>query len=493
MAQNFLKILRTVVLLLVTFITNLVAEPWVDTRNAQLRADIEYLSEAGIINVPINTWPLMWSGILQDLDNAEMAGQSQSIVNSYTRVFKAGERAAKVNRPSQTVKLSLASDAQLFRYFGDSDREQGQLTVRQHDLTQHFAYNLEVTQLQDPWDNEDNHLDNSYLAMVLGNWVLGIGTVERWWGPSWNSSLILSNNARPTNSLFLQKNYSDRFTLPILSYLGPWTMGLFVSELDDQRTIDKAKLLGLTMGFKPTQDLEINLRRTALWGGDGKSESFDSFLKLLSGDSDSCNAGTCIDDELDNPLSAIDISWTIPYINANLYVQSVSKDKSVDLTLSSFRQWGIKRSLNSFGLSGFLYLEQDNTSNADASSHHNTLYNHSIYQTGYRYQGRSIGATWDNDSKVSSLGFVGYLNNGDGFELRYSSGDINLNSIDGSISKHSITTQEKTFSQLSAKWQRSFNWGDIHVGVDYNDRLVDEYHRQSEEIRLNASWTYKLF
>tara|TARA_B110000259_G_scaffold177804_1_gene215374 strand:- start:355 stop:633 length:279 start_codon:yes stop_codon:yes gene_type:complete len=37
------------------------AEPWLDTRNAPLRADIEQLSRAGIIRVPINTWPLMWS------------------------------------------------------------------------------------------------------------------------------------------------------------------------------------------------------------------------------------------------------------------------------------------------------------------------------------------------------------------------------------------------------------------------------------------------
>ena len=47
------------------------AEPWLDTRNAPLRADIEQLSRAGIISVPINTWPLMWSGILNDLERRD--------------------------------------------------------------------------------------------------------------------------------------------------------------------------------------------------------------------------------------------------------------------------------------------------------------------------------------------------------------------------------------------------------------------------------------
>ena len=43
------------------------AEPWLDTRDAWLRADIERLSQAGIIKVPINTWPLMWASIMNDL------------------------------------------------------------------------------------------------------------------------------------------------------------------------------------------------------------------------------------------------------------------------------------------------------------------------------------------------------------------------------------------------------------------------------------------
>jgi len=493
MAQNFFKIPRLAVLLIVLVATNLVAEPWIDTRNAQLRVDIEHLSEVGIVKVPINTWPLMWSGILQDLDSANMVGQPQSVIKSYARVSKAAERAAKVNRSSQTIKFSLASDSQVFRHFGDSDREQGQLTIRQHGLTRHFAYNLEATQVQDPWDNEDNHLDNSYLVMVLGNWVLGLGALERWWGPGWNSSLILSNNARPTNSLLIQKNYSDALSFPILNYFGPWTMGVFVSELDDQRYINKAKLLGLTIGFKPAQDLEINLRRTAQWGGDGKSESFDSFLKLLRADSDSCIAGTCIDDGLGNALGAIDISWKMPIIKANLYMQTASEDESGYFSSSNFHQWGIKRSIDSLGLNGSLYLEQDNTSTAASDAGYGSLYDHTLYQTGYRYRGRVIGATWDNDSKVTSLGFVGYLNNGDGFEFRYSKGDINTDSIVGSTSEHSITTQGDSFSRLSAKWQRSFIWGDIHVGVDYNDRLVDEHERQSEEIRVNATLVYRLF
>lgn len=491
--ENMLNRSKVAILVSFFFITNLAAEPWVDTRNALLRSDIERLSNAGIIKTPIKTWPLMWASILDDIDNANILDQPQSIVNSFVRVKKAGEHSAQVGRVRQTVELSLANDSQVIRHFGKSARDQGQLTIRQQGLRQHIAYNFEVTQVQDPWDNDKSHYDNSYLAMVLGNWVLGLGAIERWWGPGWKSSLILSNNARPTTSLFIQRNYSDAFALPILRHLGPWTASGFISKLDDDRHINNAKLLGLTVGFKPTQDFEINLRRTAQWGGDGRPQSFDNFIKLLTGSSDNCETLICRQDEPGNQLGAIDISWTMPFIDTTFYVQTVGEDESGYLPSRSSRQWGVERAVNGLGFTGMFFFEYDNTTTVTQNSRSNYFYNHHIYQTGYRYGGRAIGATWDNDSKITSLGFAGYLKNGDGFQFDYSSGELNIDSIDGSVSKHSISPKGGEFSRFSVKWQRSFTWGDVYIGGEYNDRLIDEYGRQTDKLKLDASFEYKLF
>ena len=48
------------------------AEPWVDTRDVWLRSDIEILSDIGVIKVPITTYPLMWAGIIKDIDNVDL-------------------------------------------------------------------------------------------------------------------------------------------------------------------------------------------------------------------------------------------------------------------------------------------------------------------------------------------------------------------------------------------------------------------------------------
>lgn len=469
------------------------AEPWVDTREPWLRADIEYLAGVGLIQVPINTWPLMWSGILNDLERADLQGHSQRAVNSHARLMAAGSRAARVNRPQQSLQLAAASDSQLLRHFGDSARDKGQLTLRRHGLTRNFAYNVEVSEVNSPWDGESAHFDNSYLAAVWGNWILAVGNIQRWWGPNWSSSLILSNNARPTASVMLQRNYSEASALPILNYLGPWTFSAFASELDDKRHISGAKLLGMSLGFKPRTDLEINLRRTAQWGGEGRPESFDNLIKLLTGGADNCDTPECRDTEPGNQLGAIDFSWQMPILEATLYGQHLGEDEAGYMPSRSSQQWGVKRPIAVLGTSGSLFLEFDNTTTVTHEQRYNILYNHSIYQTGYRYRGRAIGATWDNDSKVTSVGFVGQLDNGDQLDICYSHGEINSDSLNGSPSKHSITTTGAKFSRLSTKWRRSFPWGQVQLDARYMDTVFDEYGRQSEKFSLSASLNYALF
>jgi hypothetical protein len=465
------------------------SEPWLDSRNAGLRADIERLSAAGVLTVPINTWPLMWSGILRDLDDFD-AQQYPNLQASYGRVMAEGSKALRSTAYSASAKISFASDTELLRHFGSDSRGQGSLRLRRSGLSRHFAYNLELTQVNNPWDGDQTYYDNSYFGFVWGNWVGLVGKVEKWWGPGWNSSLILSNNARPAPGLMVQRNYSETSELPLLRWLGPWTASLFASKLDDQRHINNAKLVGMTLGFRPWQSLEINLRRTAQWGGDGRPEGLKSFIELLTGIADNCETAECRVDEPGNQLGAIDISWHPTWLGGTLYVQSVGEDESGALPSRSSRQYGFKKSIDTEFFAGQLFIEHDNTSTVSFSNHYNILYNHSIYQTGYRYQGRVIGATWDNDSKITSVGILGYLDNGDALEARFSHGEINIDSINGSPSLHSITTQGGAFNSLSAKWQRSFVWGKAELQGRYTDSLIDEFGRQDNRLSIGASLTY---
>jgi len=484
------------ILLLCTLgITNLVgAEPWLDTRDAGLRMDIERLSNAGVIKVPINTRPLMWSGILADLEASDERALPEKLINSYARVVTAGRKASRINRPHQSLRVSAADQSQLFRHFGDKSRDEAELTMRRHGMTEHLAYNLEVTKIFNPWDGEQISYDNSYFGIVLGNWVGLIGSVERWWGPSWNSSLILTNNARPTTGLMLQRNYSEAFDFILLEWLGPWTTSMFISELDDERVIKNAKLLGMTVGFRPIDSLELNLRRTAQWGGDGRPQSGKSFIKLLTGIADNCGELSCKSEEPGNQLGGIDFRWDLPWQDVSIYGQTVGEDEAGGLPSRRAHQLGAQLHFSRQWFEGAVFIEHDETSLKSAPRPFNTLYNHAIYRTGYRYQGRVIGATWDNDSTITSLGITGYLASGDKFEARYSFGDINVDSLEADEkSRHSITNTKTSLSTLAAKWQRPFDWGELEIEGRYTDQIIDQFGRQEEKFRLAASVNYYFY
>jgi len=263
---------------------------------------------------------------------------------------------------------------------------------------------------------------------------------------------------------------------------------MFISKLDDERHIDDANLVGMSVGFRPRQSLEINLRRSAQWGGEGRPQSFKSFLELVSGIADNCDNAACVVSEPGNQLGGIDFRWDIPWVNASLYGQRIGEDEAGGLPSRSANQLGMQFALSNSLFQGIAFIEYDDTSTSSPEFQYNVFYNHRIYRTGYRYQGRVIGATWDNDSTVTSVGAVGYLSNGDSIETRYSTGELNVDNRPRS--RHSITALSQRFSSVSAKWQRAFQWGDLKVEGRYTDRLVDDFGRQENKLRFAASVDY---
>ncbi len=153
---------------------------------------------------------------------------------------------------------------------------------------------------------EHTNIDGSYLATAIGNWALTAGSFGRWWGPGWQSSLILSDNARPVPGFSIQRNKSTPFESVPLSWLGPWQLQAFIGKLESDRTIPDAKLLGLRMSFKPFQWLEVGASRTAQWGGDGRPESLSSLKNLVLGKDNRGDGGVTVSNEPGNQLGGLD-------------------------------------------------------------------------------------------------------------------------------------------------------------------------------------------
>ena len=109
----------------------------------------------------------------------------------------------------------------------------------------------------------------------LGNWMLAAGAMDRWWGPGWDGSLILSSNARPIPSLSLQRSFAEAPPQRWLRWVGPWTMSVLMGEMESDRAVPNALFFGWQLTFRPLPHLEIGLERTAQWCGDDRPCDFD--------------------------------------------------------------------------------------------------------------------------------------------------------------------------------------------------------------------------
>jgi len=292
---------------------------WVDADDLHLRSDIQLLADLGVIKVPTTTYPLMWSGVMEGINginNVDFNDLSEQAKSAYYRVQAHYESINKANNTT-SISIAAASDTPRFQHYGSSLREKGEITLRtMGEVDDWFAYNLQGTYAFDAQDDETYRFDGSYISALAGNWILTAGSYGEWYGPGWDSGLIKTTNARSLPSLSIARNKADIIDLPVLRWLGPWTLTTGISWMndDDYREIKNALLWSFRTSFKPHPNLEFGISRTAQICGDGKDCGFETWRRMLIGD-------TNVEGGEENPanqLASVDFRWgdtfkSIPY------------------------------------------------------------------------------------------------------------------------------------------------------------------------------------
>ena len=384
------------------------AAPWIDPGDEQLRHHLEVLADAGIITVPITTYPLMWSGIARDLERHSIQSLNDTQLWSFDYVRHALHR-----QRSQFVmdsRVGVSTDTPVAGGFAADQRERREGRVVANWLGDSLSVNLAATVASDEIDNRKYRLDGSYIAGIAGNWSLSAGAVNRWWGPGWQDSLILSGNSRPIPGLALQRNYSDAFQSPWLSWIGPWQLVAFAGQLESDRFVPDAKLLGMRITFKPLSNLELGLSRTAQWGGEGRPQTFKAFWDAFTGKDNRGNSGITQENEPGNQLAGFDarLGFGLGSTQLALYSQAIGED-AAGISPSRFLfQAGAEVAWTTSNWSNRLYIEGSDT-RAAQGDYPNYAYEHAIYRSGYRYRGRSLAAGFDNDTLSVTVGGYHYM------------------------------------------------------------------------------------
>ncbi|MEW6998882.1 capsule assembly Wzi family protein [Colwelliaceae bacterium BS250] len=442
MHKNTVKIY--ILLTLSIFSSLASAEPWVDTSNIFLRADLQLMADKGHLNIPLTTYPLMWADVSRGLKGINNASLDEESKNAFWHIQQQMRRSKKSKK---SFSMNIATEDKRFTSFGDEYRDANTVSSDMSFMGERFAGKLSFSAAADPDDGDDVRLDNSYLAFFLGNWVFSAGAYDRWWGPGFDSSLALSNNARPMPSLALTRKTSEPFVMPFFNEIKiPWTVTTFMAQMEEERHVPNTLLWGFRANFKFTSKLEFGLSRTGQWAGDGRPSSFDTFVDLLLGrdncaeESFGCGEGR-FNEEPGNQMAGYDLRYSRLFDSSiSIYYQIHAEDGTIDSTsfiAKKVTMYGVDSRINfldnnwlAFIEYADTYLDCTNANTGVANGIGDCLYEHTIYESGMRYKQKNIAHLYENDSESIVIGLISQMNNLESWEFKLRILDLNNDNSD---------------------------------------------------------------
>ncbi len=472
------------------------AAPWLEPGDPRARHAVQQLADRGHLNRTVTTWPMMWATVDSGLKEQGSAHTDSNVTNAraYLR-FEQNYQASGGMRNDFT--LAGTTETPFYRSFNGGPREAGEATARVELQAANWSARAAVTYAADPEDDENLRLDGSYLAGTAANWVLGAGAIDRWWGPGWSNSLILSTNARPMPAVWLNRKDAKPFETPWLSWIGPWQITLFAGQYEREREIPKAKLIGMRATFRPVQGLDIGLSRAIMFGGEGRPENASVIWDALIGKE---NGQQGPGQDPGNQLGSIDIRYGFPIDNQSmsLYAQMMGEDEAgafpakKSWLLGSDWTTSLGRSQQQW------YLEYTNTIADDflSDAAPNISYEHHIYKTGYRYYGRNMGSAFDSDAEAISLGAHNFFPNGHNLSIALTWADLNTdgNSRVAATNPdvfYNVPTVQQEIYLLDISYERPLfsGWLNLKGHVADNRFVMDSGKKQSW--MLGADWTHR--
>ncbi|WP_044562747.1 capsule assembly Wzi family protein [Azospirillum sp. B4] len=378
------------------------ASPWGEVGDTQLRADIEVLATAGLIDGVTTPWPLPWTALVPALKAADLDAQPPQVQAAALRVLG---RAMRENRPGfgTTASVDVASAPALVRGFDSLGRGDGQTQVALSYSSSAVSARLAVGGYTQTFHTGATKLalDDSYLAVKAGDALVYGGWLTHWWGPGWISALSLSNNARPMPQVGIQRLDTSPSTWPVLEWLGPWQAEFFLGLLDGPRLQRNTVFDALRITVNPAPGLEIGLARTGQICGQGHTCDPAQYFQLN-------NSPTDVNKTNDEGVVDIKYGLEVWGVPVQAYMQLMNEDSSPVTHSGTSHLFGATVFVPVAGQPLRLTVEYaDSISTTNVFSFASRIYGFSYtnggYPDGMRYRGRTIGFSLDDDSRLLSL------------------------------------------------------------------------------------------
>lgn len=466
----YLKCLLAIVTAFI-FSTTVAAQNWTSASDSVLRRDVELLKNYGLISGPVNTWPLSWKQITRGINNINTnddAPYPAHVMRAISRTLR--------KSPNKGWRLStdlrFSNEPKLVRGFGDTARSETDISLALAYQNKNIDAQIEVN-FRESDGIKNTSLDGSYIATNIGNWSLYAGAIDRWWGPGQDNTLLLSTNARPMASIGFRRNEPKPFESKWLSWVGPWTWDMFVANMGENRHIPNALMVGMRLSFAPFNNLEVGLSRSMQLCGNNRPCDFKTWTKALISFGDLDNTGKL--SEPGNQMASIDFAYTKQLNDKSLrmYFSGTAEDQNVIMPFQYARLLGatLTKPIGEKGDSLAFNMEWSDSGNKLAwffgKRSRDVIYNHFIYRTGHRYDGRTLGHSLDNDSKLVSFTTTYDRADGTTYSLSLRSANINWDRNNTNI----ISRTRKVYKSIEASATKLFDYGNIKLSLIMQSRV----------------------
>ena len=368
-----------------------------------LRTDLNWLTQQGVIQLSTSTWPMSGDEIQRALAEAKVSNNTQQkVIDSVQNALKTDDQTAK-------IALFAATDQKYIpQAFGDMHKAQYVAALELNAGGENWDAKLRVNAEKKPRidHGHDVNVEGSYLAGKLWNQWLVAGQIPTYWGPAHDGSLIRGDASRPVYGFTAQRAEQQAFTSKWLSWIGPWQYQAFAGQLDDYKAIPNTKLLGLRLTAQPLPYLELGASRTFQIDGEGQPGSFKAYWNAFIGKDNECADATCSGEgNPSNQLAGFDARLNLQPLLAvpvSLYGQYIGEDEAGLLPSKKMYLAGVDYSSSFKRMPYQLYAEwADTRTNGDVKA---ISYNHHIYTDGYYQHGFPLGHAMGGDGQMVSVG-----------------------------------------------------------------------------------------
>jgi len=234
-------------------------------------------------------------------------------------------------------------------------------------------------------------------------------------------------------------------------------------------------------GVSPLASLEIGFSRTAQWGGRGRPESLDSFVRMLAGEGINVEDDTQTQD-VANELSGVDLRLRCPLgVPCALYGQFIGEDEANHLPARFMGLYGLE-SWSADGRHRWFAELVETTCGAVLAQNpvRPCAYRNHAYPEGYAHAGRWLGSAAGADSRLLT---VGWLDVAGATSLRVHAGNIGARV--GVFEDFADPAHAGRLRGLTAR--QAWRWGRVTLGAELDWFVVDTLQGTLEQARLGMT------